>query len=748
MHPRRRRLVPGLGRWKVQDLPHALVRAVPGTSLEDVDVDPVQLPCACGIGQLFGKLHAFVLVIGLLKHRLGTPLIESFQNALTQDDGRGPARDGRPRTGTEWELDTALRRFDESRRGDGETRAKPRVFIYQSTAAAPGETSDDSDESRRRTKERRLQLDWLRDYLADLRAQERWPIPFGEDDDLAGTVAETLRGVLLGWLEQATRSTPAAAEAESAHRPASVADIEPYPGLDPYDERHASVYFGRDADQTRLRNRVQQTPRFLCVAGASGSGKSSLARATFTRAAVEALGWLRMEMFPGNAPLDALAGALHHAGAGRAEAIARRLGAEGAEAFAALAAQVLSAGRTERLMIIVDQFEEIFSADDTVQARALLDLIRDTAGGSAPVFWLATLRSDFLDTFTNHPSLRRLVNENVLHHVTPMGEEALRSVIERPLACVRTPAGGCYSIDPELTEWLVRETLGEDEREENLPLLNYALREIFTLARPEGVSVLGFDHVAPLAAAGDESEAAADARGKLSLSRVLERSADDAYASLGDAAQARDAVFARIAEPPRGGARRWTRRRASKRELLEAHPGASTFLDVFSGASSLGGKPFVPLLRTGEGGTVEVCHERLFRCWPLLRDWLQEREADLSEQVAAEFQAARWAAHSYRARDHDWCADRIARLRDVLAEFGLGGAERNPSLHAFLHPAERLLATLDNAETTPAERHYVGELLADLGEDERPGVGLDAAGLPDIRWVDVSRATVALSTLR
>lgn len=58
----------------------------------------------------------------------------------------------------------------------------------------------------------------------------------------------------------------------------------PYPGLDAFTEDEAAVFFGREVQITELARRMNETPtrwtdRFIALAGASGSGKSSLAQA-------------------------------------------------------------------------------------------------------------------------------------------------------------------------------------------------------------------------------------------------------------------------------------------------------------------------------------------------------------------------------------------------------------------------------------------------------------------------------------
>src|SRR4030095_6981525 len=52
----------------------------------------------------------------------------------------------------------------------------------------------------------------------------------------------------------------------------------PYPGLRPFEQHEAEIFFGREHHVDRLLEILQRT-RFLAVIGPSGCGKSSLVRA-------------------------------------------------------------------------------------------------------------------------------------------------------------------------------------------------------------------------------------------------------------------------------------------------------------------------------------------------------------------------------------------------------------------------------------------------------------------------------------
>src|SRR5215510_814705 len=68
-----------------------------------------------------------------------------------------------------------------------------------------------------------------------------------------------------------------------AQRPVPDPDIPcPYPGMRPFTEQDAQLFFGRDAELDDIVRRLRRGEREIYVIGASGSGKSSLIAAGLT----------------------------------------------------------------------------------------------------------------------------------------------------------------------------------------------------------------------------------------------------------------------------------------------------------------------------------------------------------------------------------------------------------------------------------------------------------------------------------
>ena len=77
----------------------------------------------------------------------------------------------------------------------------------------------------------------------------------------------------------------------------------------------------------------------------------------------------------------------------------------------------------------------------------------------------------------------------------------------------------------------------------------------------------------------------------------------------------------------------------------------------------------------------------------------------------------------------------MARLQPALS----------PIEQEFIRPeAERLLEEINNPATSHQRRAITGDRLADIG-DPRPGVGLNADGLPEFVWLQVPGGEITLA---
>ena len=248
--------------------------------------------------------------------------------------------------------------------------------------------------------------------------------------------------------------------------PQGAATASPYRGLAAFEEQHAALFFGRDTAAAEVLDRMSRRPGgagLLVVSGVSGAGKSSLLRAgvlprirqSGLADAPGAASWPCLVFTPTRDPLDELS--LRVAPLAGADAAAVRRGLEADPARFALTARQAATSqpdgpagdsggsaaepdqppRQRRLLLIVDQFEEVFTqCADEGQRRAFITALHAAAtAGHGPDDTPAGLvvlavRADFEARCAEYRQLAGAIQDRYL--VTAMTERQLRMAITEP----------------------------------------------------------------------------------------------------------------------------------------------------------------------------------------------------------------------------------------------------------------------------------------------------------------------------
>ncbi|MEQ9322666.1 MAG: serine/threonine-protein kinase, partial [Polyangiaceae bacterium] len=253
----------------------------------------------------------------------------------------------------------------------------------------------------------------------------------------------------------------------------------PFRGLLPFGEAHASLFFGREPEVDAFLERLRRQT-IIPVVGPSGVGKSSFVQAGVIPRLREQEGWMVLSLRPGPRPFDTLAARLERgeaAGASESaqvptvaavEARAQRL----AESPRHLALELLDLARTsgDKVLLFVDQLEELFTLVDRDEQHPFLDAIAHAADDlDDPVRVVLTLRHDFVDRLAA-----------VGGAASPLARFfALKSPDRRMLqAAVREPverAGFAFE-DEELVEQMIAAVQGEPAC---LALLQFAAERLW-----------------------------------------------------------------------------------------------------------------------------------------------------------------------------------------------------------------------------------------------------------------------------
>jgi len=372
----------------------------------------------------------------------------------------------------------------------------------------------------------------------------------------------------------------------------------PYMGLQYFDEVDAEWFFGRQAVTARLVEAVCSS-HFLAVVGASGSGKSSVVRAGLVpaiKARYPSL-WQVKVFTPSSHPLDALA-------------ICLTRGSDSVTATASLIDDMLSNprglylychknltdGKDSRLLLVIDQFEELFTLcrSETERLAFIKNFLYAVGIPDSRMTGVIALRADFYAHLAQYVGLRELASTHQIY-IGAMKASELREAIEEPARC------GGWEISPGLVDLILSDLGAGANRQPEpgaLPLLSHALLETWKHRRGNLLSLKAYTETGGV-------------RGAIAKTAESVFYRDLTTDEKGIAKE----IFLRLTELGEGTAD--TRRRISIKELIP--PGPALYAEQIQ--SVLVKLADARLIITGEG-TVEVAHEALIREWPTLREWL------------------------------------------------------------------------------------------------------------------------------
>jgi len=393
--------------------------------------------------------------------------------------------------------------------------------------------------------------------------------------------------------------------------------LNPYKGLRAFQESDAANFFGREALVQRLLRRLnEQGPfaRFLVVVGPSGSGKSSVVRAGLipalrAGAMPNSERWFYDQIVPGSQPFDELENVLIGLASQPPNNLAERLRAH-EDGFADLLNELLPADASE-LFLFIDQFEEVFTQldDDLAISRFMASLHRAVVRPNSRLRLVVAIRADFYDRPLLQPIISDLVRDRSEVVVQLSPAELERAIIE-PAQRVGV------SFDPGLVTAIIGEV---KEQPGALPLLQYALSELFELREGLSISSLAYKELGGVRGA-------------------LARRADTIYQELeSPQREATRQLFLRLITLGEGTED--TRRRALLGEVTAIRDNSASTDDVaimrtvidILGKARLLTFDRDPVTRSP---TVEVAHEAIIREWSRLRAWLDDSRNDVRFQRA------------------------------------------------------------------------------------------------------------------
>lgn len=404
----------------------------------------------------------------------------------------------------------------------------------------------------------------------------------------------------------------------------------PYKGLRFFDVEDAPYFYGREALTQKLIERVQVgKENFLAVLGVSGSGKSSVLRAGLMyqlqqeRRLPGTEQWKIRIFTPGEQPLVSLATAFLDEEVTDIERAEQLKAAEDAIAQGATGlARLIRASKSLRTVLIVDQFEEVFTVCQSQIDRqqfisSLWDTLKQTGDKLCLIF---AMRDDFLGKCAAYQELAELIQANLVM-VTPMNAQELRQAIVEPAKKLGR------KVEENLIDVILKDLGVEVEQQTRepepgmLPLLSYTLEQLW---QRQTLNWLKLDSYNQLGG----------------VQKTLENLAEQVYRQLSvEEQRVADQIFIKLTQLGEGTPD--TRKQVPQQDLVAQAQSAELVEQVIQKLAQ------AKLIVTSEQrkgqekvAVVDVAHEALIRYWWRLRELLDNnREAIRTErkiQAAAE----------------------------------------------------------------------------------------------------------------
>ena len=448
----------------------------------------------------------------------------------------------------------------------------------------------------------------------------------------------------------------------------------PYKGLSAFGELDAADFHGRDAEIEEIVGTLADHS-LVAVIGPSGIGKSSVVRAGMIPALRSGAipgsdGWLITGMLPGAYPFEELASALMRVAVEMPVDLEEDLRRD-ARGLVQSAKRYVPEGET--VLLVVDQFEELFTLAQGEERDAFLAMLAETIGDErSNVRIVVTMRADFFDRLLRFAALGDALRAGTIPIAAP-SDEGLHAIVVEPAA------GVGVVFESGLVDRIINDVKHQPGA---LPLLEFSLTELFDQRDTDLLTL-------------DAYETSGGVLG------ALGRRAESIYSDLDTVGQeAARETFLRLVNVTESG--RDTRRRVRLTELERLG-----FTDLVLGGmlNAFGGHRLLTFDRdpTTRGPTVEVAHEAILIEWPRLAGWITEHREDLLLRSRLAVAVADWEtadrSDAYlltrgRLSQHeDWTEDTELALTSGEIEFLAASRTAEDERKAHLKRTRRLVVT-------------------------------------------------------
>ncbi len=430
----------------------------------------------------------------------------------------------------------------------------------------------------------------------------------------------------------------------------------PYQGLLAFTKAELPFFFGRKQVVKELERKLERQP-FVPLIGASGSGKSSVVLAGLVPW-LEELGWQVLDPIkPGLKPLARLEEVLRKNCFSEEEQLLDEcINGQSSEGLKPL----LKNFPQGRHLLVVDQFEELFTVAQPQQRDRFIQLITQVADfPNPPLAVVTTMRADFLEPCLYYDSLRQLIEEEAKYLPTLAGKNLIDAI------CEPAKRQG-YGVTNELLYQILTDIKQEPGF---LPLLEFALTQLWSKRDGENHQLTkeGYEAIGGMVGALNRH---AD---KVFQYRDYEKDSPQDERPEAEKSLIKQ-TFLKLLQI--GDGEKDTRLRQPKAVILslarDNHKEQKTLKELIDGKQGLvQGRLLVTGGSEQEGEAwVDLAHEALIEGWNQLNDWRTENREGRKLATQVEKDAQNWQAHEKSPNQGFlWGGDKLAEAQKILSEY-------------------------------------------------------------------------------
>ena len=383
-----------------------------------------------------------------------------------------------------------------------------------------------------------------------------------------------------------------------------IEDICPYRGLLSFKEEDQEFFFGREKLVHELMDKLRSNPRFLAVVGSSGRGKSSVISAgllpRIRRGDVSGFeNALIVTLRPGIKPNESLKKALSSVLRIKEHDFCERVRFH------------LQKESDKRLVLFVDQFEELFTVSEEYERNQFIENLIYLLESGLKISLILTIRADFYESLINSKFEKYRINGQIT--LTSMSEEELKDAIIKPADAVG------LEIEAGLEDSLTKD-LGNTE--DPLPLLEFTLTKLWERRSDGRLTHKSYQELGRVTGA-------------------IGQWADEAYYNLSDGEkEISRKIFTRLIHYGESGTRD-SRRRLSLAQLTAESEDKKRIHKLIT---KLADAHLLVTDREPSTGieTVEIIHDSLIVEWEQLSNWISEQSGFLRWRQRLEDKKNEW----------------------------------------------------------------------------------------------------------